>query len=217
MKYEEVKQQLSESSLSRVWLKIQNHTCGAITGYRGENSQENNQILVNYLQGKGYSITRVDGSYIENFNTPFAREVKEPTFFVCNHMVKGSDNNQLENHLRKLGAIFDQDSVLIVPPGGTDAYLVGTSQRTTAWPSFGQKVVVGQANGGMQWDRFFHVFRDENLHLKKFKHRKLEMHDGHSTFWSSKLMRAQRHEAGRVDHIQPRCVVIAHRQLGTSR
>lgn len=159
MKYEEIKQQLSESSLSRVWLKIQNHTCGAITGYRGENSQEknqeNNQILVNYLQGKGYSITRVDGSYIENFNTPFAREVKEPTFFVCNHMIKGSDSNQLENHLRKLGAIFDQDSVLIVPPGGTDAYLVGTSQRTTAWPSFGQKVVVGSSKWGDAMGPFF--------------------------------------------------------------
>lgn len=155
MKY----QDLQESSLSRLWSETEKHAFGAITDYRGENTteenQENNRILVNYLQGKGYSLTRVDGSYIENFNTPTAREVREPSHFVCNHTVEGDDGGQLETDLRKLGARFDQDSVLIVPAGVEGAYLVGTSDRSDAWPAPDQKAPAGSAKWGYSLGPFF--------------------------------------------------------------
>jgi hypothetical protein len=64
---------LDESSLSRIWRKVQAHTCGAISGYRDERTRsENNaanRLIKQYLLGKGYSVTAVEGNYIENANT----------------------------------------------------------------------------------------------------------------------------------------------------
>ena len=159
MKYTDIQAVLRESSLSRLWSKTENHVCGAVTGYRSENTAQqnkaNNAKLVNYLQGKGYSVTKVSGSYIENFNTPDAQEVSEPSYFVCNHRVQGDDGGQLQDDLVRIGAQFDQDSVLIVPVGGADAYLVGTSQRENAWPAYGQTEVVGTGKWGDSLGPFF--------------------------------------------------------------
>lgn len=186
MKY----QDLTESSLSRLWSKTEKHTCGAITGYRGENTteenRENNRILVNYLQGKGYSLTRVDGSYIENFNTPTAREVREPSFFVCNHTVEGDDGGQLENDLRKLGKRFDQDSVLIVPAGAQDAYLVGTSDRSDAWPAPGQRVPVGSAKWGDSLGPFF-----SRVGGRKFAFEEIQPPSTRNARWAQHLLAKQ--------------------------
>lgn len=143
---------LNESSLSRLWSKTQNHTCGVITGFRDENTKSqnkgNNREIVNYLQSKGYSLTKVKGSYIENFGSAEQKEVSEPSFFVCNQNVDGDDGGQLERDLRTLGKRFDQDSVLIIPHGGKGAYLVGTSNRPNSFPPFGKKEVVGSGRFG---------------------------------------------------------------------
>lgn len=143
---------MDESSLSRVWRKTQDHSCGIISGFRGENTRRENmsnnrQILV-YLQGKGYSVTSVQGGYLENHKSKDEKEVKEPSFFVCNHKVEGDDGGELEDDLIKLGRKFDQDSVLIIPIGGKDAYLYGTSRRSTSWPGFGKKERVGSGRYG---------------------------------------------------------------------
>lgn len=149
---------LSESSLSRLWRKTQKYTCGAITGYRNENTKDqnkaNNSTIVNYLQGKGYSLTSVSGNYIENFGTSTAKEVKEPSFFVCNHKVEGDDGGQLERDLAKIGNKMDQDSILVIPFGGKNAYLLGTSRRDNAFPSFGEKVKVGSGKFGKASGQF---------------------------------------------------------------
>ena len=64
------KSYINESSLSRIYRKTQAYTCGAISGYRDENSKSenkaNNRMIKNYLLGKGYSVTAVEGNYIEN-------------------------------------------------------------------------------------------------------------------------------------------------------
>lgn len=134
---------INESSLSRIWDKTQNHTCGAISGYRNENDAEtnrqNNAEISAYLIGRGYSVTRVSGNYIEDND----KEVAEPSFFVCNHTVEGDDFGQLEKDLRMLGSRYNQESVLIVPVGGKGAFLVGTSDDPTIVPSKGQKITVG--------------------------------------------------------------------------
>lgn len=144
--------QLDESSLSRLYRKSQEHVCGAISGYRADNSKaenkKNNREILTYLQGKGYSVTSVKGSYIENYGTDSAKEVSEPSFFVCNQKVEGDDKGQLQKDLAKLGRKFDQDSVLVIPVGGKGAYLYGTSKRDNAFPEYNKKVVVGNSKFG---------------------------------------------------------------------
>lgn len=143
-------EQLGESSLSRIWQHIQNHQAGAISGYRDENSKEenkqNNREIKAYLRRKGYSVTGVQGSYIENFNSENAREVGEPSFFVVDIEDKGT----LIKDLSALGRRFDQDSVLLIPKGGKGkgAYLFGTSKRDDTFPTYGQTIVVGDSKFG---------------------------------------------------------------------
>lgn len=64
---------IQESSLSRIWQKIQDHTCGAISGHRSERTRaENraaNQMIKRYLLGKNYSVTAIQGNYIEDMST----------------------------------------------------------------------------------------------------------------------------------------------------
>lgn len=142
------KDALDESSLSRIWKHVQDHQAGAISGYRDENSRtenkQNNREIKAYLMRKGYGVTSVQGNYIENFGSDNQREVGEPSFFV----VDLQDNGRLEYHLAALGQRFDQDSVLIVPQGGKGAYLLGTSKRDDAFPSYGNKEVVGRSRFG---------------------------------------------------------------------
>ena len=137
-----------ESSLSRIWKKTQDYECGAISGYRNDNSKEknkqNNRDILNYLQGKGYSLTKVAGSYIENFGSETQKEVSEPSFFVCDH----KDTGNLVKDMSKIAQRFDQDSILIVPKGGKNAYLLGTSKRDNSYPSYGKKEIVGSGKFG---------------------------------------------------------------------
>jgi hypothetical protein len=150
---EHMSDNLEESSLSRIWKKTQNHSCGTITSFRGsktktENKKTNSEMLT-YLMGKGYSVTKIKGSYIENFGSKETqKEVGEESFFVCNQDVDGHDDGMLEKDLVALGRKYDQDSVLIIPYGGKGAYLRGTSKREDAYPSYNKKEVVGGGKFG---------------------------------------------------------------------
>lgn len=150
-------QYVDESSLSRIHEKISNHSCGAITAFRNEftksqNMNRNKEILA-ALKVKGYSVTKVKGSYIENFQSDDAKEVGEDSWFVVNHQIFGDDNGQLENDLKKLGEKYDQDSILSVRSG--KAVLIGTSKRDNAFPNYGQKVEVGTGKYGKVSGEFF--------------------------------------------------------------
>jgi hypothetical protein len=142
---------LLESGLSRIWAKTQNHSCGTITDFRGDKPYaeniRNNKKILSYLQSKGYSVTSILGTYIEGMGSPEERDVNERSFFVCNDKVEGDDGGQLANDLFKLGKLFDQDSVMIIPIGGK-AYLWGTSNRETAYPSYNSKEEVGTGRFG---------------------------------------------------------------------
>lgn len=101
---------IKESSLSRLVSKIQSGDCGTITAFRKKFSKKENQIrnkvLLNKLLSHGYSVTAVDGTYIENYNTPEAKEVKENVFFVHNI----SERRDLKKDIISLGKQLDQDS-----------------------------------------------------------------------------------------------------------
>jgi len=178
---------IDESSLSRLWRKTQDHTCGSISGYRDENTRAenkaNNKVILNYLQGKGYSVTSVQGSYIENFGTDSAKEVKEPSFFVCNDKVEGDDGGQLERDLIKMGRKTDQDSILVIPHGGKGAYLVGTSRRDEAFPSYGQKEVVGSGRFGRAAGEFLSRIRG-----RKFAFEEIDRPGTRNGKWAQSLL-----------------------------
>ena len=137
---------LNESSLSRLWTHNEKHDCGAITAFRvaedcgkGEkytssHNKKRNRSLEAKLMSKGYGLTRLKGIYPES-----GVEAKEDSFFV----VDLKDTGDLLNDLKKLGAEFEQDSVLFVPKGaingGPKAYLIGINSCPNNYLADGKK------------------------------------------------------------------------------
>jgi hypothetical protein len=138
---------LNESSLSRLWTHNEKHDCGAITAFRvaedcgeGEkytssDNKKRNRSLMSKLKSKGYGLTQLKGTYPEG-----GKEAKEDSFFV----VDLQETGDLLNDLKKLGAEFEQDSVLFVPKGaingeGEKAFLLGTNNCPKGWPGMGKK------------------------------------------------------------------------------
>ena len=160
---------INESGLSRIWRHVQNHQAGAVTSYRGDRSKDenkkNNRELKAILRKKGYGVTSVDGSYIEDFGGDKPREVSEPSFFVVDLEDKGT----LEKDLIKLGQRYDQDSVLVVPQGGKDASLVGTSKREDAFPSYGKSFKVGSGKYGKVAGEFLSRIRGREFTFEGFE------------------------------------------------
>ena len=171
MNIKEYINKVEESSLNRVKDAVDNHTCGAITSFRGnrtrqENLKNNNEILA-VLKVKGFSITTVKGAYVENFNSDNEQEVGERSFFVVNRKVEGNDGGELEKVLRSLGEKYDQDSILIVYNGiGT---LIGTSKRDDAYPSYGQKEKVGSGKYGKASGQFFSRVKGRQFAFEEVK------------------------------------------------
>ena len=144
---------LNESSLNRIHSHIMNHDCAIITAFRGklENCITNDvseklSLSDNKSRNKGlkasllylrYSITKVEGSYIENYLSDIQKEVIEDSYFVVNL----KDDPKFVDNIVRLGEIFCQDSVLIMEKGGKNNYLVGTNFHT--FPGYGEKIEVG--------------------------------------------------------------------------
>lgn len=169
-----VNQVLHESSLSRAWEWMQKHDCATMSAMRNDPfdlsacvnppdiDNENNHLAfnkepkdknsVNKLRNKslranllrlGYGVTPVDGSYIEDFGLPSAKHVNEDSFFVVNL----KDDPDFVQNIEFLGQKFCQDSVLIIPKGGSGTYLLGTNN---AWPGLGVKIEQGDASFGAE-------------------------------------------------------------------
>lgn len=167
MSVDKIGRKFAESSLSRLYRHMQEHDCGTITAARFENvecpaagieghvftAQENkarNRSLQTKLNALGYGVTKIDGSYIENFGTPNAREVKEDSFFV----VDLSDRGTLRDDLRRLGEEFQQDSIMFIPRGGETSELWGTQPNTCLseepFPAYGQVEVFNHRRMGVE-------------------------------------------------------------------
>jgi hypothetical protein len=159
---------LSESSLSRVWQHTQEHDTAILTGFRGDPSDTSrcadepvldgveevkkgktrqanirrNRDLKATLLANGYGVTAVDGSYIEDFDTPQEMEVSEDSLFAVNL----KDDPSFFSTIETLGKKFCQDSVLMIPQGGKGAYLLGTNN--SEYPGLGNKETVGDLKFG---------------------------------------------------------------------
>jgi len=164
----EWRQFLNESSLSRLYHHMMNYETAIITAFRNDPSDElkctdvsevgavegentvhqtnkrRNRVLKATLLSLGYGVTRVDGSYIEDFETPAAYEVAEESFFVVNLQGDPGFVDQISN----LGEKFCQDSVMIVPRGAKGAYLFGTNN--SEFPGHGQRIEAGDLSFGRE-------------------------------------------------------------------
>jgi hypothetical protein len=87
---------------------------------------------------KGYSVTAIDGSYIEGFDDDSVpnKEVFENSYFV----VDLKDRGTLEKDMRKWGEQFEQDSIMFGKAGEKPS-LIGTSKKTGQKLSYGQKIM----------------------------------------------------------------------------
>lgn len=148
---------ITESSLSRLHQHMSEHDCAVVTAYRndagdmtqctqnsdvpeeGESNKTRNRDLKATLLGMKIGVTRVDGSYVEDFETPEAIEVKEDSLFCVNL----KDDPNFFQTIQRLGEKYCQDSVLCIPKGGKGAYLMGTNNAEV--PGLGLKIPVGDA------------------------------------------------------------------------
>ena len=148
------KKSLTESSLSRLWKKHKEYDAGTITAYRGERTNSENRSLnaklKSALLGGGYSVTEIDGIYTENYGTKDARDVKERAFIVFDHKASG----KLYSDLKRLGEMYDQDSITFWDVKKKQYKIVGTSKRDTAYPKYRQEIVLGKPMFGV--DGEFH-------------------------------------------------------------
>jgi hypothetical protein len=152
-----VREYLTESSLSRLWKHNEEHDCGALTAFRkGEDcgegrpytkkeNKQRNKSLRSKLVAKGYGVTELHGIYPEGGTTQ-----KENSFFV----VDLEDTGGLEKELAKLGELFDQDSILIIPKGAikneAQAFLFGTNKCPNNWLGYHKKEVFSKGKVGYE-------------------------------------------------------------------
>src|SRR6056300_1724589 len=150
---------LNESSISRTYEHILNHETAFITAHRGNTKDttkcmpdhsttldnfERNRQMKAVLFEKGYGVTDVDGTYVEDFGTDAAKEVKEDSFFVVNL----KDDPNFKDTITGLGEHFCQDSVLFVPRGGEQSFLIGTNEAD--FPGYGNETETGEFLGGKE-------------------------------------------------------------------
>jgi len=146
-KYREI---LSESGLSRLYNQSKQFDYGTITAFRSardcntgvpytkaENKARNRQLL-NKLLAKGYSVTKIKGSYIENYGSSDEREVGENSFIVFDIKKTG----KLKKDLLALGEEFEQDSIIYSDASGKAA-LIGTNKCPNGYPGYHKSVSQG--------------------------------------------------------------------------
>lgn len=187
---------LNESSMTRFISKFKLHDAVIITAFRDgviERDKQGNRLkdddgkyvyskkftkaenkarnkeLFSALFAKGYSITKVKGSYIENYQEVDEKEMNEESFVVVNQ----HDKSDFLEVLEKLGRHYDQDSILVIKGGDSPtAYLLGTNDAE--FPGLGKKV----NQGSIGLNKFTNVqfftklgnakffFADKNVNMK---------------------------------------------------
>lgn len=94
---------VNESGLSRIYQHYMEHDSGTISAFRGnlelKENKARNKELKGYLLSKGYGVTSIKGTYIENYGKEDVREVDEESFFV----VDLEDSGNLKQDLIKMG------------------------------------------------------------------------------------------------------------------
>lgn len=137
---------------------------GRQSTYKYDINRYNNQNLKITLMAYGYIVIEVRGAYVEGLADGVKKAVFENSFFVVNRY----DDQDFQKNLVDLGMKFCQDSVLISPKGGREAYLYGTNNYPD--PGLHNTKTVGRLFAGdPEGDEMYHTriskrpfsFRDE--------------------------------------------------------
>jgi len=181
------KDYLRESSLSRIYRHYTEHDSGTISAFRyapdcgdgkpytKKQNGDRNAILKALLLKSGYSVTPIDGSYIENYQSDNEIEVDEESFFVLD--IK--DFGNLKETLIKLGTKFDQDSITFSKKSG-EYYLISSNECENGYPGSG-KIGVEVKLGGTIFGEdgeFFSKVKGRPFIFKKL-HSKTEILEHH--------------------------------------
>ena len=133
---------INESSLSRLWRKYKEFDSGTISACRGnktaDENKQNTAKLKTELIRRGYSVTAINGVYIENYGKPNAKEVHEKSFIVFDQ----SGSGDLKKDLIDLGKQYEQDSITFNSVSDGKYYLIGTND--TGYPGLGKEIVLGK-------------------------------------------------------------------------
>jgi len=182
------KSYINESSLSRLWKFAKEHDTGTISAFRyapecgngkpythNENMKRNSQLKAKLLM-KGYGVTPIKGTYIENYQTANAKEVKEDSFFVVD--IKNAGH--LKKDLIELGKMFEQDSITYSKPNG-DYYLISSNECPEAYPGngvVGVEVKLGKSMFG-QSGEFHSKINGRPFVFEEFSNKTLDILSNH--------------------------------------
>ncbi len=130
---------LYESSLAELCTKYAGADSGAISCIK-EFSEEGKIVrsaeLKAVLVGAEYSVTTVNGLYIENNGTKDVSKTKAHMFVVFDRHKTGN----LRRDLIKLGLLYGQEAVTYHSASSGTSYLIGTSKKPGSRPPYGQEV-----------------------------------------------------------------------------
>ena len=139
---------ITESSLSRAKVYMDNYDCCTISAFRPTNKLKNKEQsgkLGVEIRKLGLVHFMVDGSWVNNYGTPQAHENKELTYFVVN----SSNSTSFIEDMKKLGEKFDQDAIMVYPKG-KNPYLIGTSKRKDSYPGYGKIIQQNKVEFGKE-------------------------------------------------------------------
>lgn len=140
----------ASASLSRILGHTEDRNIGIISASRGRYPKQENKTRTNELatdiRGAGFGFVKMSGHYIEGFGQEGEKTpVTEEVFFVIGK--DKEDSGHLKSALKKLGAKYDQESILFKPFGDPKAYIVGTTSVNEdgepVWPGLGTEVEAG--------------------------------------------------------------------------
>ena len=143
--------QLDEGSIMRLMGHTQNRNVGIISAFRGRYTKRENLTrsakMEGEIRGAGYGFYRLEGHYIEGYGSEKEKDVHERSIFVIGK--EGEDSGNLKGLLMKLGAKYNQDSILFKPYNDKKAYLIGTQSKNedgdpVEFPGLGNSVSVGE-------------------------------------------------------------------------
>lgn len=116
--------------------------------YSFEENKERNRDLKAFLLQKGYGVTRIDGSFIENYGKENAERKDEESFFVVNL----NDDPDFYDVLFFQSEYYGQDCFLYKPKGEEKGVLIGTNNHK--FPGYNKKVIQGKFRANIDVEFF---------------------------------------------------------------
>jgi len=127
---------------------IKHYTCGFVTGYNIHHTTEQNesmtQTLIAVLKNKGYSIAKIDGSYID-YGDASADEI---SLFVVNRKVLGDDAGQLQTDLIAIAQQYAIESIVSIKDGVPE--VIQVTSVTDKKLTLGEKKYIGTSHFGKE-------------------------------------------------------------------